>query len=148
MWRVDPDLSPDECWIWRGARGGTKKRTGIGYGKFTVNGRQYDAHRVSWEIHNGQPVPPGMQVLHSCDNPLCVNPKHLSIGSNRDNVDDMVSKMRQTYGERNPQSVLTDEAVRDIRSSSASDAALAVKYGVGKSCIADARYGRTWRHIA
>lgn len=92
--RIPEGLSDDECWPWRGALGGRKHKTGTGYGKFTVNGRQYDAHRVSWELHNKRPIAVGYQVLHNCDNPLCINPRHLDIGTNEDNMTDMQRKGR------------------------------------------------------
>lgn len=145
--RIDPGLSDSECWPWRGALGGRKSRTGVGYGKFTVQGRQYDAHRVSWEIHNQRPVPDGLHILHTCDNPLCVNPRHLVAGTNDDNVCDMVSKRRHTFGERNPRAVLTEEAVADIRASALDRGALAEKYGVGRGTINDVIAHRAWAHV-
>ncbi|ORA05848.1 hypothetical protein BST17_08505 [Mycolicibacterium bacteremicum] len=143
-----PDgLSDDECWPWQGALGG-RKRDGRGYGKFTINGKQYDAHRVSWELHNGQPVPTGLQVMHACDNPKCVNPLHLTVGTNRDNVDDMVSKWRQTYGVRNPRAVLNEDAVAEIRRLGPSHVnELAVKYGVTHDAIRFVLRRTTWKHL-
>lgn len=144
--RIDKGLSSEQCWEWRGALGG-KKSNGIGYGKFTVRGKQYDAHRVAWELHHERAIPVGMHILHACDNPLCVNPRHIEIGSNADNVADMVSKRRQTYGERNPQAILTDKAVREIRSSCASLTELANKYCVTTSTIRKVKSWRSWKHV-
>lgn len=145
--RIDPNLGADECWLWRGALGGTKRRTGVGYGKFTVNGKQYDAHRVSYELHTGTTIPEGMQIRHSCDNPLCVNPQHLSVGTNADNVGDMVSRGRQTLGERNPQARLTEADVRAIRTSSASVGDLAREYSVTVATIYGVLARRRWQHV-
>jgi len=86
----------DGCWNW------TASKRHKGYGAFCyyrddgtlVQGR---AHRYSWEIHNGD-IPDGMFVLHSCDNPACVNPDHLFLGTNQDNVDDMMRKGRNVSG--------------------------------------------------
>lgn len=82
------------CWEWVGGKNQD------GYGKFWVVSRSHGAHRVSWVIHNGQ-IPKGIQVLHKCDNPPCVNPSHLFSGSNLDNVSDRVAKGRSnaTRGE-------------------------------------------------
>lgn len=79
-----------ECWLWSGAP------TSTGYGKLAFPGGGWQsAHRFSWELHNG-PVPDGLQVLHHCDVPLCVNPSHLFLGTHLDNMADMRAKGRYT----------------------------------------------------
>ncbi len=80
---------PDQCWIW------TAGKQGKGYGQFYRAKREpIGAHRYSWELANGRPVPAGMQVMHSCDNPPCVNPAHLSVGTCADNLRDCADKGR------------------------------------------------------
>lgn len=81
------------CWIWTGSTSGSK-----GYGKFSVTSRLYGrkmvrAHRFSWVLHHGV-IPRGEHVLHRCDNPLCVNPDHLFLGTQRTNLQDMIQKGR------------------------------------------------------
>ena len=66
-----------------------------GYGRFNFNSKEYSAHRVSWIIHNGK-IPADMCILHTCDNPPCVNPKHLWLGTLKENSQDMVRKGRAT----------------------------------------------------
>ena len=88
----DRSGGPDACWMWTGALAGR------GYGKLRDVGvrRLLYAHRVSWEVTNG-PVPDGFCVLHQCDNPACVNPSHLWVGTKKDNTQDMVRKGRGVF---------------------------------------------------
>lgn len=97
-----------KCWIWLGG----KSRNG--YGQFTISNRGIRAHRYSYELHIG-PIPEGLSVLHHCDNPSCVNPKHLFVGSTFDNHQDKVRKGRQAKGETNGFSKLSDDEIREIR---------------------------------
>ena len=75
------------CWIWTGAK------LKSGYGQLKISKKRTIAHRVSWELVNG-PIPEGLICCHKCDNPSCVNPNHLFIGTNKDNCDDRIKKGR------------------------------------------------------
>jgi hypothetical protein len=79
------------CWLWAGGR------QAQGYGAFGNGERVVYAHRFSWQLHNG-PIPKGLNVLHRCDVPPCVNPKHLFIGTHADNMRDKIKKSRQWLG--------------------------------------------------
>lgn len=79
--------NPDECWPWLAAKAGG------GYGVVRIDGVIHKAHRLAYELCIG-PIPPGMVVMHTCDNPPCCNPSHLRLGTQRDNVLDMVAKGR------------------------------------------------------
>lgn len=87
---ISVQLTGTQCWLWRGA-----KSRGD-YGVFNVNGKLKRTHRLSYEIHNG-PIRDGLHCLHTCDEPCCVNPNHLFLGTNQDNVTDMVRKHRHNW---------------------------------------------------
>ncbi len=133
----------DGCWEW--ARG-----TATGYGCFTYKRQRILTHRYSWEIHNG-PVPAGLFVCHHCDNRLCVRPDHLFVGTDADNVQDMVDKGRSCKGEKNPKAKLTEGEVIYIRKTHAKGqctyASLAVRFGVSSVLIAKIVKRHLWRHI-
>lgn len=123
------------CWIWSG------KTNSRGYGMFPFNGvSTHSAHRASWIMNRG-PIPTGICVLHKCDTPKCVNPEHLFLGTNADNVADKVSKNRQArgadmarFGSDNPRTRLSDSDVSEIRSlyaaRSKSQTQMAIDFGV------------------
>lgn len=115
------------------------------YGVFALNGERR-AHRVAYTLAFG-PIPKGMWVLHRCDNPPCCNPKHLFLGTRRDNIDDMIRKGRQAR-HLPTNAKLTVEQVREILSSEDPHAALAWRYGVSPSWISKLKSdnGTAWRN--
>ena len=86
------ELRDDECWET------DYKGFPSGYVQISIRRDQFLLHRVAWEAHNAQPIPEGFVVMHSCDNPRCFNPLHLSVGSQQDNIDDAMSKGRMKPG--------------------------------------------------
>lgn len=128
------------CWLWTGPVGGG------GYGSFWMNGRQYLAHRASYEMFVRKPHS-GNAVCHRCDVPLCVNPAHLFEGSSADNSADMVAKNRQSKGEQRANSRVNPAVVRAIRASSLPDTEWATRLGVTKGTINHIRHRRNWRHV-
>lgn len=140
---VDTSSGPDECWEWTGY---VQKN---GYGHFFPG----LAHRVSYEIHNG-PIPDGLQVCHKCDNRRCVNPSHLFLGTQSDNLRDMMAKGRRTYpsilGEANPRAVLTEQTVRLIREkfdNGMRQADIARELGLTRDLVGGIVRRKTWKHI-
>lgn len=134
----------DSCWEW------TAGCSGDGYGAFKVRGQQVGAHRYSYELNVG-PIPDDMQVLHSCDNPLCVRPKHLFLGTVADNMADKAAKLRGPLGDRNPRAKLTESSVREIRrrvAAGASQRAIAREFKVGHLAVHRLVHRKTWRHVA
>jgi len=141
----------DACIEWTGTIG-----TG-GYGLVARKqyGKQYKAHRVAYCEHHGITLDAikGWHVLHACDNPPCVNPNHLSLGTDKDNSDDKLRKCRQARGESSGQAVLTEAIVREIRdvfiphSRKFGARALARKYGVSHQEVSDVANRKRWGHI-
>lgn len=133
----------DGCWEWKAARA-------YGYGRIGAGGTYGPAlmaHRVSWEIHYGA-IPEGMNVLHHCDNPACVNPEHLFLGTHADNVADKVRKGRGADRERHGMARLTEAHVLEIRAA-VSDGQLlrivAKRYGISESQVSMIARGLRWR---
>jgi hypothetical protein len=120
-----------------------------GYGLLYHEGRVMLAHRVAWKVTHGEW--PELDVLHKCDNRRCVNPDHLFLGSNQDNVEDAMAKNRFPRGERVASAQLTDKAVLEIRKHGAAGTfthkQLAEKYGVGVGTVKRAMNGETWKHL-
>lgn len=98
------------CWEWTGQ----KKKDKFAYGLIWIGDRNYRAHRVSYEIHKG-PIPEGLDILHSCDNPPCINPDHLSVGTRGENCQDAASRDRFPLNEKHHNTKLSAQDVIDIR---------------------------------
>lgn len=159
--KAELSFNEDECWHWKAG-----KDTG-GYGCFSLNGITYTSNRVAYYLFNKQD-PAYMHVLHTCDNRGCVNPKHLFLGTNYDNILDKMSKGRQgrpkgelsgpkKYPERYPKgsrmanAKLTEDKVIEMRELYAegifSTYQLAEKYNVSQALIWYAISRKTWKHI-
>lgn len=147
FWNKVDIRGDDECWPWLACRVG-------GYGHI-FNDRPRIAHRVGWELVYG-PIPDGLCVLHSCDNPPCCNPEHLFLGTQLDNMKDMTRKgrrlgIRTTYGSKHPCSKLSETDVLEICNLYVSgkylQKELAHKFGVSRPHISLLVNKRGWRHI-
>jgi hypothetical protein len=131
------------CWIWIGAT------TVRGYGQIESHNRKYYAHRASYQAFIGE-IPKGMHVCHACDNVYCVNPAHLFLGTQKQNLQDMAKKGRSTIGERNAMAKLTEEDVKDIKyliSTGLSDADISVEFCVSRQTINNIRNGKVWKNV-
>lgn len=147
--------SKNECWNWLGS----KHRRG--YGHFGAIKKVLYAHRVSWELHFGN-IPDGVGVCHNCDNPSCVNPNHLFLGNQSDNITDAYKKGRinvlegelwhsvhreSKSGESNGFHKLTEEEVRIIKSRKYTSKKLSQMFGVTQGAIYHVLSGRNWKYI-
>ena len=142
------------CWLWIGAikrdpRYRTNDRPLFHVGS-RVTKRLRPASHVAWELYH-HPMPADMCVLHTCDNPMCVNPDHLFLGTRIDNVRDMDAKGRRRngprLGERNHAAKITADIVQNIRQSVEKGAVLAKRYGLSSSTITNIRHRQSWSHI-
>lgn len=134
------------CWIWTA---GSDKD---GYGTFWKDGTTKRAHRVSYELHKTK-IPEDMLVCHKCDTPSCVNPDHLFVGTNSDNMKDrsIKNRNRDQKGEKHNMCKLTESEVLELRdllsNSPYTQRVIADKYGISYPHISDIKLRRSWSHI-
>lgn len=136
--RVDRPRNPNACWLWKG-----RSLTGDGYGQIMRGRKRYMAHRYSFLLHYGY-LPEDKNVCHTCDTPLCVNPKHLFLGTQADNMHDRDRKGRGT----NFVPKLTNEQVqqiRELRAAGVPQSAVAQRFGVRQPTISYIDSGRIWK---
>lgn len=135
------------CWIWTSTISTTQRGM---YGSFKCNGIECKAHRVSYELYKG-PIPEGLNVLHTCDESICVNPDHLFLGTQQDNINDMISKNRQSPprpGEKNGNAKLNAQDVVKVREMLAKgyrQRDIADKFGVAQTTISAINMGFSWK---
>ena len=132
----DKVIKTDKCWNWVGS----KNKKGYGsIGKGRRGEGNYRAHRLSFELYKG-PIPDEDFVLHSCDNPSCVNPDHLFLGKAKDNTKDMLNKERQF-------SKLNREQALKIREDTRGIVEIGNEYGVHFSTVSLIKNNKTWKNI-
>lgn len=144
-----PVREVDECWEWMGER----RKSKWNYGKFYVkDGHYVMAHRFGYEIANG-PIPEGLLACHKCDNPPCVNPNHIFLGTDQDNTTDKIKKGRilTGRGERHRSHILTEELVRKIRMDYKGEfgqiTSIAKSLGVTYNSVFKVVHGYSWKHV-
>lgn len=154
FWEKVKKDAPDACWIWDGA---LYKQ---GYGKLYVGRNErgssifHRAHRISWELAHGQSVPHGLSVLHSCDNPPCVNPAHLRVGTDAENAADRVDRKRnrEQRGEANSNAKITENQARQIivelqRLPRRSQASIAAQFGIKQPQVSRIMRRESWGYL-
>ena len=154
FWNKVDIRGPDDCWEWTGGRSQTRRKETYGLFRIYKDKGMRSTHRVAWELVYG-PIPKGLCVLHSCDNPLCCNSEHLFLGTQQDNVDDMFRKGRDYHrgvpGEQHPRAKLTNEKVLKIRElyqiGFGSQRQLGRLFGVSQATIMNILTRKSWKHI-
>jgi hypothetical protein len=139
FWAKVNKKGPEDCWEWKAS-----KRS-KGYGQLTVNGERWSAHRFSYKLNVSDPGK--YCVCHKCDNPGCVNPNHLFLGTSLENTTDMIAKGRKPLGENHNSSKLTNRDIYDIRKSALKQSELAKIYGMDQSQISNIINHKQWKHI-
>lgn len=136
------------CWIWL-------MSTTDGYGRLQLGPRKVLAHRLSYETFKG-PIPSGMLVCHHCDEPLCINPAHLFVGTDADNSRDKVAKRRHSFGPKHStwmrgtnhyNARFTEADIQRIRADTRKPAIIAAEYGVCDSHIYQIQQRRIWKYV-
>lgn len=153
-----PGQDDEQCWEWAAATGTS------GYGRFRLHGDVIWAHRYAYEAEVG-PIPAGLFVCHRCDNRACVNPAHLFLGTNDENMADMRAKGRSATGDRNGSwtsparrprgarngAARIDErdtvAIRHLRSSGVRQLDVAGRFGISQSTVSRISARKTWTHV-
>lgn len=142
-----------DCWIWTGALANYRYGILSAWDEQTEQQRMIRATHISWEIHHG-PVPDGMEVCHNCpggDDPRCVNPSHLFLGTHQENMADAAAKERTSLGERHRSARLSADQVLEIRRLAALGTRLqseiASLFGVSLPTVSEIVHRRTWKHL-
>lgn len=135
----------DECWHW------TAAKTPAGYGKQKLSWGFAYAHHIALFL-DGRTRPAGAIALHSCDNPSCVNPRHLSWGTQKQNMAQAISRGRAPHegrvaGEKNGNAVLTADQVLEIRTDRRTQPEIARDYGISRSLVSAVQRREAWRHV-
>lgn len=137
-------IDKNNCFLWRGSTSG-------GYGQITINYKVYYCHRIAYILFKGK-IPEYICVLHKCDNKLCINPDHLFLGTDKDNMQDRDNKNRQVKGEKHGSSKLIKNNVKEILQTKNNDLpyirnSLAIKFNVTRGAINHIINKRQWKHI-
>lgn len=140
--RVSVPQKPYGCWEWPAGKV-------CGYGSLMFCGRRWRSHRLAYTLTHGE-IPEGLIIRHVCDNPSCCNPHHLLMGTQMENVQDSISRGRHVHGETHGRAKLCTEdvfAIRSLLEQGISQYALAARFGVARTTIADIKRRKNWSHL-
>lgn len=140
--KVDKSGGDNACWLW------TARKNAYGYGTIKVGIKSSLAHRVVWNLNFGN-IPERLCVCHTCDNPACVNPSHLFLGTHKQNMEDMARKGRHAdfTGSKCGQAKLTEEQAIQILNAKGFSKNIAKQFGVTFSAVCRIKSGKSWPHL-
>lgn len=144
--RIEYEVDDNGCWNY------TSHHFSNGYPRFKRKRKGYNLSNYVYNLINQVCILPGFVILHKCDNPACINPEHLTLGTHKDNVDDKIQKGRDVtiVGSERSTAILDEEKVREIKiklRNNQSMASIAREYGVAPTTIQNIRDGRNWKHV-
>jgi hypothetical protein len=144
--KVDYRITPSGCWECI-----SHSPDSSGYPRAVIGGKRIKLSRYMYE-HKDGPIPAGSVIRHKCDNPMCINPDHLEVGTQYQNVHDMINRGRRkpTHGSLNSHAKLTDADVTDILKlfkSGERQVDIARRYGIARHCVYSIVHKRTWKHL-
>lgn len=142
FWANVAKAGDDQCWLWIASKRGD-------YGQIVRSGKNgpWDlVHRLSWKMHFGE-IPTGLFVLHRCDQPVCVNPSHLFLGTQAVNMADMAAKGRRAVGEKHGCAKLTNQEAQQIRLATGFHEAIAMRFGISRSTVGRIKAGKSWKDM-
>ena len=152
FWSKVDKRSEDECWNWLAARAGRNKNYGSFSSGALTNHKSGPAHRFSYWLNIGE-IPDGLEVMHKCDNGLCVNPKHLEVGSRKQNMEDAKARGRlnpyDRRGEKNSNAKLTEgdvARIRDLLEQGYTQQSIADLYGVHQAHVSHIKLRKGWKN--
>lgn len=144
FWEKVDKKGIDDCWEWMGGK------NKAGYGRFKVRKQDHiRAHRISWILVNG-PIPEGLSVLHKCDNRSCVNPNHLFLGTQADNMLDMKTKGRNIFGDKHKNAKLKPEDVykiRELLNLGTKPKLISKLFNISRRNVAKIKLGKAWNWL-
>jgi hypothetical protein len=148
FWQKVDKNGPNGCWVW------TASRKEKGYGQYLLGKKMHRAHRLAWTLMGRELPARPLELAHSCDNRLCVNPDHLFVATHDENMADCKAKGRHVFGERSIHAKLTEDQVRYIRANyrktnarRGNGTAIAKLLGISKGIVHAVGQGRTWKHV-
>lgn len=150
MERIERNVIIDRngCWVWQGS---TAKPPNLPYGYIKIQGQVCKVHRISYILMIGE-IPKGLNVLHDCDNASCCNPQHLFVGSQQNNIEDMVAKQRHNrgsqVGERHSGAKISEQQAKEILQRHANGASTSILIEeFGRNVVYNLLEGNSWKHL-